>query len=936
MALNNKLRKIVDQPVWEWMRYVPFTTATTNTFITTQAGDTGSWQHRYIYALNNTDQWRYDTYSDAWSYMGAIYPLTPVSAVTGVWKKDDGHVGRFISAVSGSKFATGAFLDEHAVVGLKIKVISGPGRGTVRTIVNASNPVTVEEFTIGAYQNQSLNANPGAVMASNTYPATKRWFANRWVGYALKVFLGTSQQYFIRRIIGSNRDSVFFADPSLHASDPQMANLGFFDTNTIAPSTSFGSRAVIQYNTIEVDEPWPENMDYSSRFEIQTGILHSVQNIATAGFFRHYMYDPLLASWFPGKPMTNIIPNYLLNTELQIESIDASLAPTYVTSSLTSGSVRSAQDTTQNWSINQWANYRFINKTTGYERAILSNTSNTLIFGQDLDIPPSGSNAYEIVADSDKLYMNGGNFSTMAQYSCRTNTWLPSQRIDEGVVNGGYVRYSSSYEAMYPLSGITRSGNVLTVSTLTNVPFKPGDRIFVSGALGADSIYYNGFFTIQRTDTFPGNGGVGGMNQWLKSFTVTASATPAANAVIQSSTSTVIYDMSKNWQTNELVGDIAMVYDGEPVTPLNAFRLITANSSQSFTVGSGFPFTPTGVAYGYAILNSASFGTSWGLDNSPVTGTSSFSVTGSTRSTSINQLFFSASYLPILQQIPKNSPITGSGLYANTYLFDFDEFTNPSIVTASFSGLSAAGNFDNVVYTFDLKLTRGFGVVTGGASGTTLTDSTKQWTDNQWAGARLKIIAGTNAGLEVAITANTNNTLTFTTFPFPVDTTSVYNILPIQPRNTTSTTAGAGGADLKWTYGTAEPTLHPSSSIGKYIWCFQAGATMRVEKYNIATMQYEYPFIAPFNHMTGENLSTGTMYAYDGKGRIYIQPNASARIIYIDTDRDRSEVAGQIPAGMSTARQGRRFWVKKTEDGLDYLYIARHSDTPFWRQLMPF
>jgi hypothetical protein len=75
------------------------------------------------------------------------------------------------------------------------------------------------------------------------------------------------------------------------------------------------------------------------------------------------------------------------------------------------------------------------------------------------------------------------------------------------------------------------------------------------------------------------------------------------------------------------------------------------------------------------------------------------------------------------------------------------------------------------------------------------------------------------------------------------------------------------------------------------------------------------------------------MYAYDGKGRIYIQPNSTARIIYIDTDKDTSETGGQIPAGMSTARQGRRMIIKKTEDGLDYIYIGRHADTPFWRQL---
>jgi hypothetical protein len=86
--------------------------------------------------------------------------------------------------------------------------------------------------------------------------------------------------------------------------------------------------------------------------------------------------------------------------------------------------------------------------------------------------------------------------------------------------------------------------------------------------------------------------------------------------------------------------------------------------------------------------------------------------------------------------------------------------------------------------------------------------------------------------------------------------------------------------------------------------------------------------------MIGENLSTGTMYAYDGNDRIYIQPNGSARIIYIDTDRGTSESSGQIAAGMSTVRQGRRFWVKKTDDNLKYMYIMRHNDTPWWRQLI--
>ena len=65
MALNNKLRKIVDQPVWEWLRYSPFVFTTNTVFITPQSADTGSWQNRYIYALQSNNHYRYDTYSDA-------------------------------------------------------------------------------------------------------------------------------------------------------------------------------------------------------------------------------------------------------------------------------------------------------------------------------------------------------------------------------------------------------------------------------------------------------------------------------------------------------------------------------------------------------------------------------------------------------------------------------------------------------------------------------------------------------------------------------------------------------------------------------------------------------------------------------------------------------------------------------------------------------
>lgn len=925
MALLNKLRKIVDQPVWEWLRYSPFTFADNTVIITPQSADTGSWQYRYMYALQSNNQYRYDTWSDAWSYMApSMLPTAPASTLTGVWKKDDGHVGRFISATSGSTIATGSFLNESAVVGLKIKVVSGPGRGTERTITNSTRPVDVEYMTLTGF----LNTGTGLGYVTDS---SKKWMVNQWRGYQVKVYLGTSQQYFIRRVIYNNNDTLYFANAEYHAIDPQMAYMHLWDGNVITPSTSYGSRAVIQYDTITVDQPWPSNLDYTSRFEIQTGLLHSIQNVSSNALFLHYYYDPLLANWFPGHVISSILPQYLAGTELQVESIDGSLTPVFITGSLTSGSNRSAQDTTQNWGINQWANYRFVDKTSGYERAIISNNSNTLFFKQDLDFPPSGTDAYQIIHDSDKLYLNGGNFSTMAQYSCRTNSWYQSQRFDEGVLNVGYVRFSSSFESMHPITSITRTGQVATVTTITGHPFVTGDRVFISGALGADSAFYNGFFTVTSSYNLAASLTAGTQPT---TFTYWMSGTPSANATLNAHTTTQVFDTSKNWATNELSGQIIQIFSSSPTAPTSQYRKIATNTSNSITISGSVLSAVTSNIWGYNILNTASFGASFGLDTGVTTGTSSFSFTGSTVS-GTPYLFISSSFSSSIISIPVGAPITGSNILSGSFYRSYDNTTNPAFITMSIS-TNASSTLNNAVYTSDLTLTWGHGSPSLTGTTTTLSDYSKAWPSNFWAGARLKITAGNGVSQETPITANTTNTLTFTAVTTAPDTSSVYSILPIQPRNTTSTVTGAGGADLKWVYGTANSSITPSSSLGKYIWCFEAGSTMRVEKYNIATMQYEYPFIMPFNHMTGENLTTGTMYAYDGKGRIYIQVNTTARIIYIDTDRDRSEVAGQIPAGMSTARTGRRMWIKTTEDGLDYLYIGRHNDTPWWRQLIFF
>ena len=144
-----------------------------------------------------------------------------------------------------------------------------------------------------------------------------------------------------------------------------------------------------------------------------------------------------------------------------------------------------------------------------------------------------------------------------------------------------------------------------------------------------------------------------------------------------------------------------------------------------------------------------------------------------------------------LAAIPIGAPISGSAGFgatqpipANTFYRSYDNSTNPAFVTLSLSA-NAAATVNNFTASFDLSLTWGHGVPSTTGTTTVLTDTTKSWPTNFWAGARLKFLAGNGVSQETPITANTANTLTYTAVTTAPDATTIYNILPIQPRNTT-------------------------------------------------------------------------------------------------------------------------------------------------------
>lgn len=208
-----------------------------------------------------------------------------------------------------------------------------------------------------------------------------------------------------------------------------------------------------------------------------------------------------------------------------------------------------------------------------------------------------------------------------------------------------------------------------------------------------------------------------------------------------------------------------------------------------------------------------------------------------------------------------------------------------------------------------------YGTATGTQSTTQLQDLTKKWKVNQWAGKRLLCTSGTAAQQEVSITSNTANALTFAAAIAP-DATTTYTILG-RPQVST-------GIELLWNFGA-------TSNKGKYLISPRGGGSHTFDIYDIAKNKWNF---GNFIWGQGELLSTGTMYAYDGANRVYYQANATGKIYYYDFVKNEIHTLGTVPYGMSTAILSNRMEIIKTTDGLQYLYLMRHTGQEFWRVLI--
>lgn len=940
MALTNNLKTVLDQPVWEWSRFAPTATSAQSGLCTSEDGDV-----RYMYYLVGSLFYRYDAITD--TYMQLTSPtFAPSTALSLIYSKYSGNRGRILSQVTTSKLKIPYIGGGSLLVDKNIIIRYGSGAGQERTITSV-DPEVVEDS--GLCTAASFN------FITDT---TKRWKPNQWVGFNCRVTYSTGVQL-QRTILYNTVDTLYFSDTNYQPYE-SFDNVNF----TTSPSATAGSQSsfLITSQNINLDSPLTVSADTTSKFIIQTGTIWLLSSGGSTPFFTWQMYDIANDIWMQKTANGTLFPA-AIGTDFDVERTGA-LAGAYLTGTTTSATTRTLTDSSKSMTIDEYVNYQIrITSGTGNGQRlrIVANGSDYFEVAKKWEITPDNTSTYAVYSDTDSIFFVGNNNASMLKYSVEADLWSQGNIYDYGVTaaitakrpNNTAFGLTSGVRSTGGITSVTiatggsnyRIGDVLTVSggggtngkvyvetitstgvitsvslmrcgagysvtsgaattggagasatvniasvgvvclITTSIPhqFKIGDSVIISGCTEAA---YNTTSTIIGVD--------GTTATSPTTFDIATTATASMVASLAQSV-TLVVDASENWDVNELVGKtigVAAVGTGGAYQ----FRRIVSNTQTSITVNANITAAVNGTSR-YIISEAEALGRD--VQYPIVTQGAAGAATSGNTTTLVDS---SKSWIPGAWTGNRVRIVAGTGLGAEIAITANNENT-----------LTYAPQTFSVDSTTRYQIMATFGIATGGST-TTLIDTTKNWKVNQWAGKRVRITGGTGVGAEITVTSNTSTTLTFGAQAFTVDTTTQFTILGIPNRGL--------APGLVFGYG---------ANNGRYLWSIRGGGTSNIDRYDIVTDTWEYGNFTPPQF---ETFTTGSMYAYDGVDRIYMNHNATNRIYYFDLIKRELVNSGTVPYGHSTAILGNRMEIINGPDGLKFLYVMRHTGTEMWRCLL--
>lgn len=252
------------------------------------------------------------------------------------------------------------------------------------------------------------------------------------------------------------------------------------------------------------------------------------------------------------------------------------------------------------------------------------------------------------------------------------------------------------------------------------------------------------------------------------------------------------------------------------------------------------------------------------------------------------------------------------------------------------------------------------GQATSGTS-TTITNSAKNWTPDQWKNYQIRITAGTAAGLTGYILSNTSTQITLTAaLSITPDNTSQYVIesaadsmyllgnnavtmykYSISGNSWSTLSPGvarggnmAAGGGANWVYNVSDSAWTNESAIlnGRYIYSWRGGGSAVLDRYDIAANTWSALTYAP----QVDTFNTGSCYDYDDD-YIMISKEATGRLFRYMIAENRLIPWSTLIYPNGAAVVGDKMWTKTYIDGnekLKWVYHLLNTSSMLFRCLM--
>lgn len=958
MSVTNSLIKQVDLPVWEWLRFCPIATAAVGSTCISEEADSS----RYLYYLGATF-WRYDTKMDSWQQL-ATPNVAAVTASSLRYAAYGGYHGNVLGATSTTVQIAG--LQGGIFNGKKFRVTDGTGAGEYKTITSTATNVIHDSGLI-----------TGVITSIAITDTTKRWEINQYIGYSVRIVNGAGQSQ-TRKVLYNSADTLYFYDATYHLLETWNNNSWSAVAPFAIPVTTAGLQAnyYIESTEITVDSAFDVIPDESSSYIIESGGIYCFSSAAATPFSSMQYYDIASDTWLTRTPLGGAASGGLLTAaygvDFAIERTGQHAGYTYSADTVLSSSSRTITATTSTYTTDALRNAQvriFSGTGQGQRFRIIANSTNAFEIPRNWDTQPDATSAFEIWPNTDEVYLVGGASSSLYKYSVKNDYWYTGNDVDYGQCRNISIKFRGQ-EAYAMLTGTRNTGGITTLSPQPTVPgtgYAVGDLFNITtGGSGGKG----------RVEAVSGDGITTRVSLYAMGSTYTTGTGKATTNISGTGAGLTV-----NIVATGTVGRITTVQN----TNLYSGDSITISGCSEAAWNGSYHVAAIDSVSTFDILITASSNAA--ASNSQ----STLLLVDASKNWTENEHTGKLVILNITGVTPTNQVrrIVGN---SSTVL------TLQSSVTAGANGISRYVICQPDVfgkaqqYDADDKGPGGYAI-----SGTTnsLTDSTKNWFNNQWIGYKIRIHAGAGVGSEFIISGNTTNTLNFTTQTFTPDTTTRYRVMDsfgllTAASNTTNAvftdstkrwiTNQWAGRRVKVTSGPSvgEEKIITSNSVsaltlsgvctnapdtastycildaplrglgttilwaysntgdteGRYLYSPRGGGSNIIDRYDIQKNSWD---LAINTSPKTDVFTTGTMYAYDGANGIIIHrgdATATLRTMRFDVNTQEIEVLGMPPYTHGTPLIGNRMETLTTEDGLKYLYVMRHTGQEMWRTLL--